>query len=172
MKGVAKRLCAIALAICSIALVSSGNPERLVTYASCDYLEINNVYKIDDETGRAKLRMVQYVWWEWRDSILVPVLDPNTRQKTGLSKQSSGFVVRDYVVVENNYIKPKRIVHSHISRTKSGWICIYHNFTDDTIRHISSKWIVTTHTLYDSELNNRDVIALEDRNRFIKRKRK
>jgi hypothetical protein len=169
MTGVIKRLCAIVLAVFAIALVSSGNPERLVIYDSCDYLEINNVYNIDGETEKAKLRLVQYVWWEWRDSILTPVLDPNTRQKTGLSKQSSGFVVRDYVVVENNYLEPKRIVHSHISRTKNGWVCIYHNFTDETIRHISFKWIVTTHTLYDSELNNRDIIPLEARNRFTRR---
>jgi len=169
MTGVIKRLCAIALAVFSIALVSSGSPERLVIYDSCDYLEINNVYNIDEETGKAKLRLVQYVWWEWRDSILVPVLDPNTRQKTGLSKQGSGFVVRDYVVVENNYIKPKRIVHAHLSKTKQGWVCIYQDFTYDIIRHVSVKWIVTTHTSYDSELNNREIIALENRNRLTRR---
>jgi hypothetical protein len=150
-------------------LVSSGSPERLVIYDSCDYLEINNVYNIDEETGKAKLRLVQYVWWEWRDSILVPVLDPNTRQKTGLSKQGSGFVVRDYVVVENNYIKPKRIVHAHLSKTKQGWVCIYQDFTYNIIRHVSVKWIVTTHTSYDSELNNREIIALENRNRLTRR---
>jgi len=160
------------LAVFAIALVSSGNPERFMTYDSCDYLEINNVYNIDEETGKAKLRLVQYVWWEWRDSILTPVLDPNTRQKTGLSKQSSGFVVRDYVVVKNNNLKQPRIIHTALAKTKRGWVCIYHNFTDETIRHISFKWIVTTHTLYDSELNNRDIIPLEARNRFIKRKRK
>ncbi len=160
------------MAVFAIALVSSGNPERFMTYDSCDYLEINNVYNIDEETGKAKLRLVQYVWWEWRDSILTPVLDPNTRQKTGLSKQSSGFVVRDYVVVKNNNLKQPRIIHTALAKTKRGWVCIYHNFTDETIRHISFKWIVTTHTLYDSELNNRDIIPLEARNRFIKRKRK
>jgi hypothetical protein len=169
MTGVIKRLCAIALAVFSIALVSSGSPERLVIYDSCDYLEINNVYNIDEETGKAKLRLVQYVWWEWRDSILVPALDPNTRQKTGLSKQGSGFVVRDYVVVENNYIKPKRIVHAHLSKTKQGWVCIYQDFTYNIIRHVSVKWIVTTHTSYDSELNNREIIALENRNRLTRR---
>lgn len=167
--GRIKRLCAIVLAAFSIFLVSSGSPERLVIYDSCDYLEINNVYNIDEETGKAKLRLVQYVWWEWRDSILVPVLDPNTRQKTGLSKQGSGFVVRDYVVVENNYIKPKRIVHAHLSKTKQGWVCIYQDFTYNIIRHVSVKWIVTTHTSYDSELNNREIIALENRNRLTRR---
>jgi hypothetical protein len=37
------------------------------------------------------------------------------------------------------------------------------------MRHVSFKWIITTHTLYDSELNNRDIVALEHRNKFIKR---
>jgi hypothetical protein len=161
-----KRLCAIALAIVSISLVSSGKPERFVTYDSCDYLEINNVYQTDDTTGETKLRMVQYVWWEWRNSILTPVLNPYTRQKTGLSKQSSGFVVRDYLVVTNNHLKQPQIIHTALAKAKKGWICIYHDFTRNTMRHISFKWIVTTHTLYDSELNNREIIALEDRNRF------
>ncbi|MAH49018.1 hypothetical protein CMI37_24535 [Candidatus Pacearchaeota archaeon] len=167
--GRIKRLCAIVLAAFSIFLVSSGSPERLVIYDSCDYLEINNVYKIDDETGEIKLRMVQYVWWEWRDSILVPVLDPNTRQKTGLSKQGSGFVVRDYVVVKNNNLKQPRIIRTALAKTKRGWVCIYQDFTYDIIRHVSVKWIVTTHTSYDSELNNREIIALENRNRLTRR---
>jgi hypothetical protein len=169
MKGVTKRLCAIALAILSIALVSSGKPERLVVYESCDYLEINHVYKIDDTTGETKLRMIQYVWWEWRDSILTPVLDPNTRQRTGSSRRSSGFVVRDYVVVENNHLEKTRIIKTAISKAKKGWACIYYDFTSEIMRHVSFKWIITTHTLYDSELNNREIITLEDRNRFIRR---
>ena len=167
--GITKRLCAIVLAVCSIALVSSGTPERFVTYDSCDYLEINNVYKTDDTTGETKLRLVQYVWWEWRDSILIPVLNPYTKKETGLSKQSSGFVVRDYVVVENKYIKPSRIIYTVLAKTKRGWVCIYQDPTHNATRHISFKWIVTTHTFYDSELNNRDIVSLEDRNRFIRR---
>ena len=142
---------------------------KIIINDSCDYLEINHVYKIDDETGKPKLRLVQYVWWEWRDSILVPVLDPDTKQKTGLIKQGSGFVVREYVVIKNNYLKPSQIVHSILSKTKRGWICIYEDFTHDVIRHISFKWIVTTHTFYDSELNNRDIIPIQNRNKFIKR---
>jgi hypothetical protein len=142
---------------------------KIIINDSCDYLEINHVYKIDDDTGNTKLRLVQYVWWEWRDSILIPALDPQTKQKTGLIKKGSGFVVREYVVVENNYIKPKRIVHAHLSKAKKGWICIYYDSSSKLIRQISFKWIVTTHTLYDSELDNRDIIALKDRNSFVKR---
>ena len=163
------RLCSIILAIFSIALVSSGRPERLVTYEFCDHLEINHVYKINAETGATKLRMVQYVWWEWRDHILVPVLDFHTKQKTGLSKQGSGFVVRDYVVVTNNYLTRPQIVHTSISKTKQGWVCLYHDAISGKIRHVSFKWKIITHTLYDSELNNRDIVALEHRNKFTKR---
>ena len=93
--NIAKRLFAIILSVVSIALVSSGSPERLVTYEFCDHLEINHVYKINEGTGETKL---------------------------------------------------------------SG-----------KMRHVSFKWIITTHTLYDSELNNRDIVALEHRNRFIRR---
>ena len=163
------RLRSIILAIFSIALVSSGKPERLVLYDFCDHLEINHVYKVDAETGATKLRMVQYVWWEWRDHILVPVLDFHTKQKTGLSKQGSGFVVRDYVVVTNNYLTRPQIVHTSISKTKQGWVCLYHDAISGKIRHVSFKWKIITHTLYDSELNNRDIVALEHRNKFTKR---
>ena len=163
------RLCSIILAIFSIALVSSGKPERLVTYDFCDHLEINHVYKINAETGATKLRMVQYVWWEWRDHILVPVLDFHTKQKTGLSKRGSGFAVREYLVVENNYLTQPKIIHTSLSRTDNGWLCVYQDSISGKMRHVSFKWIITTHTLYDSELNNRDVVALEHRNKFIKR---
>lgn len=169
MKNTVKRLYSVVLAIFAVALISSGSPERLVIYDSCDYLEINNIYKIDNETGEIKPTIVQYIWWEWRDSILVPVLDPNTRQKTGLSKQSSGFVVRDYVVVKNNNLKQPQIIHTALAKTKRGWVCIYQDFTRDITRHVSVKWIVITHTSYDSELNNREIIALENRNRLTRR---
>jgi hypothetical protein len=163
------RLCSIILAIFSIALVSSGRPERLVTYDFCDHLEINHVYKINAETGETKLRMVQYVWWEWRKHILIPVLDFHTKQKTGLSKRGSGFAVREYVVVKNNHLARPKIIHTSLSRTKDGWLCVYQDFVSGKMRQVSFKWIITTHTLYDSELNNRDVVALEHRNKFIKR---
>ena len=163
------RLCSIILAIFSIALVSSGKPERLVTYDFCDYLEINHVYKINKETGETKLSIVQYVWWEWRDHILVPVLDFYTKQPTGLIKRGSGFVVREYVVVENNHLTRPKIIHTSLSRTKDGWLCVYQDFISGKMRYVSFKWIITTHTLYDSELNNRDIVALEHRNKFIQR---
>jgi hypothetical protein len=163
------RLCSIILVIFSIALVSSGKPERLVLYDFCDHLEINHVYKVNAETGATKLRMVQYVWWEWRDHILVPVLDFHTKEKTGLSKRGSGFAVREYVVVENNHLTQPRIIRTSISRTDNGWLCVYQDFISGKMRHVSFKWIITTHTLYDSELNNRDIVALEHRNKFTKR---
>jgi hypothetical protein len=169
MKSVAKRLCAIALAVASIALVSSGKPEVLVMYDFCDHLEINHVYKANAETGETKLSIVQYVWWEWRKHILIPVLDFHTKQKTGLSKRGSGFAVREYVVVKNNHLARPKIIHTSLSRTKDGWLCVYQDFISGKMRHVSFKWIITTHTLYDSELNNRDVVALEHRNKFIKR---
>ena len=148
----------------ALVLTASSSPDKIVLY-----VEVNNIYKINNDTGQAELRLVQYVWWEWRDSLLIPVLNPYTKQKTGLSKQGSGFAVKDYVVVKNCYLKPKIIVQSHLVKTEQGWSCIYHDFQTKKTRHISFKWIITTHTFYDSELNNRDIILLEDRNKFIKR---
>ena len=165
----AKKINVLAMAAVALVLTASVPNDKTVLYDFCDHLEINHVYKINAETGATKLRMVQYVWWEWRDHILVPVLDFHTKQKTGLSKQGSGFVVRDYVVVTNNYLTRPQIVHTSISKTKQGWVCLYHDAISGKIRHVSFKWKITTHTLYDSELNNRDIIALEHRNKFLKR---
>ena len=157
------------MAAVALVLTASTPHSKTVLYDFCDYLEVNNVYKIDSGTGKTKLSMVQYIWWEWRDSILVPVLDLHTRQKTGFSKRASGFVVREYVVVENNYLTRPQIVYTSISKTKQGWVCLYHDAVSGKMRHVSFKWKITTHTLYDSELNNRDIVALEHRNKFIKR---
>ena len=151
----------------ALVLTASRSPDKTVLYDFCDYLEINNVYNIDEKTGEPKLRFVQYVWWEWKDFILVPVLDPNTRQKTGLSKRSSGFVVREYIIVV--YGDGNSQNNAHLSKTKTGWVCMYYDASDKAIRRISFKWIITTHTLYDSELDNRDIVASENRNQFIKR---
>ena len=157
------------MVVVALVLTASNSPDKTVLYDSCDHLEINHVYKVNAETGETKLRMVQYVWWEWRDHILVPVLDFHTKQKTGLSKRGSGFAVRDYVVVENNHLAQPRIIRTSISRTDNGWLCVYQDFISGKMRHVSFKWIMSTHTLYDSELNNRDIVALEHRNKFTKR---
>ena len=167
MNALVKKISAIVLAISAIVLTASNSPDKIILHDSCDYLEINHVYNIDENTGESKLRFVQYVWWEWRDSILVPVRDPDTRQKTGLSKRGSGFVVRQYIIVV--YGNGNAQNNAHLSKTKTGWTCMYYDGSSKAMRRISFKWIITTHTFYDSELDNRDIIATEDRNKFIKR---
>ncbi len=157
----------IALMAFALALTASRSPDKTILDDSCDYLEINSVYNKNEETGEAKLRFVQYIWWEWRDSILVPVRDPNTRQKTGLSKRGSGFVVREYIIVVYGTGNPQN--NAYLSKTKTGWACMYYDGSGKAMRRISFKWIITTHTFYDSEVDNRDIIATENRNKFIKR---
>ena len=167
MNVLVKKARVIALIVFALALTASRSPDKTVLYDFCDYLEINNVYNIDKKTGESKLRFVQYIWWEWKDSILVPVLDPNTRQKTGLSKRGSGFVVREYIIVV--YGDGNSQNNAYLSKTKTGWACMYYDGSSKAMRRILFKWIITTHTFYDSELDNRDIIATEDRNKFIKR---
>ena len=67
----------------ALALFASNDKQRIVFSDSCDYVEINNVYNTNEETTEHTLRMTQYIWWEWRDRILLPVLDPITKQETG-----------------------------------------------------------------------------------------
>ncbi len=173
MNVLAKKLSVVALVMVATVLsASNSHNNKTILYDFCDYLEINNVYKIDEKTGSPKLRFVQYVWWEWRDHVLTPALNPYTGEKTGFSKRTSGFVVRDYIIVRNSYLKTditSQKVNTHLSRTKVGWSCIYNDFSGKTIRHVSFKWVIISHTFYDSELNNRDMLSLQDRNEFLKR---
>tara|TARA_R110002020_G_scaffold4233_2_gene18851 strand:- start:86 stop:598 length:513 start_codon:yes stop_codon:yes gene_type:complete len=167
MNVIVKKTNAIVLVIFALVLTASKSPDKTILDDSCDYLEINSVYNKNAETVEAKLRFVQYIWWEWRDSILVPVRDPNTGQRTGLSKRSSGFVVREYIIVVHGTQNPQN--NAYLSKTKTGWTCIYYDGSSKAMRRISFKWIITTHTLYDPEADNKDIIATEDRNKFIKR---
>ncbi|MAH50799.1 hypothetical protein CMI37_33585, partial [Candidatus Pacearchaeota archaeon] len=87
----------IIVAIVAVVLSAFSIPNEYTVKDSCDYVEINYVYRLDE--GEPKLRMIQYIWWEWRNKVLLPILDPATKRQTGNWKQGSDFVVREYLVV-------------------------------------------------------------------------
>jgi hypothetical protein len=81
----------IIVAVIAVFLTAFSIPNNLVIVDSCDYVEINHVYNVNEETGKATLRMTQYIWWEWKDRVLLPVLNPITKQRTGSWKLGSDF---------------------------------------------------------------------------------
>ena len=153
----------------ALALFASNDKQRIVFSDSCDYVEINNVYNTNEETREHTLRMTQYIWWEWRDRILLPVLDPITKQETGDWKSGSDFVVREFLVIFSNSSSPNNTNGVLLDKRKDHWICIFWDKNDKVMRKVRCKWLATTHTTYDVEIKNRDIVKQERRNHFQKR---
>jgi len=155
------------MAMVAVVLTASNPRSDIVLLDSCDYVEINHVYNISEETGESKLRMTQYIWWEWRDSVLLPVLDPLTKQRTGDWKRGGDFVVREFLVTYNG----NRLNDANVLLSKKGgtWVCIFWDKRSEILRHVKCKWLTTTHTLYDAEIENREIIKIDERNHFQKR---
>jgi len=157
----------IIVAIVAVALSAFSIPNEYEVKDSCDYVEINHVYRLDE--GEPKLRMIQYIWWEWRNKVLLPILDPATKQRTGNWKQGSDFIVREYLVVYSGSSRPNEVASVSLSKKNDKWICIFYDKEDRIVRTVVCNWLTKTHTLYDVEIENRDIIRVEDRNNFHKR---
>ena len=158
------------MATTAVALIALANPnENIMVTDSCDYVEINHVYNVDDETGKASLRMIQYIWWEWRATILLPVLDPVTKKRTGHWKQGSDFVVREYLVTHSGSSRPNVVASVAMTKKDGKWICVFWDKDDKLIRSVTCGWISETHTTYDTEIENRNVLHTDFRNGFKKR---
>ena len=158
------------MATTAVALIALANPnENIMVTDSCDYVEINHVYNVDDETGESTLRMIQYIWWEWKDKILLPVIDSVTQKPTGDWKQGSDFAVREYLVTYSGSSRPNMVASVATVKKDGKWICIFWDKDDKLIRSVTCGWISETHTTYDTEIANRDVLRTDFRNGFRKR---
>ena len=98
----------IIIAISAVILTAFSTPNEYTVKDSCSYVEINYVYNVDDETGKANLRMVQYIWWEWKNHLLLPEKGTDGKN-TGDWVSSSGFVVREYLVTYSGSSRPKEV---------------------------------------------------------------
>ena len=155
----------ILIAMAAVFLTAFSYPDDIVIIDNCDYVEINYVYNIDDETGKANLRMIQYIWWEWRNRLLLPERD-ELGKETGNWFSGSGFAVREYLVVHSGNSRPNKVADVALSRDTDGWTCIFWDKDGRIFRRVKCKWLTTTHTNYDVEIENRDVVRLESRNKF------
>lgn len=157
----------LVMAMVAVVLTASSPRSEIVFLDSCDYVEINHVYNINEETGESTLRMTQYIWWEWKDRILLPVLNPITKQRTGNWRLGSDFVVREYLVTYNGSVTYG--VNVLLSKKNKVWTCIFWDKGDKVLREIKCKWLTTTHTSHDVEIENREILKPEERNHFQKR---
>jgi len=155
----------IILVIIAVFLTGMSVPREDTAVDTCDYVEINHVYSINEETGKSNLRMTQFIWWEWRD-VLLPVLDPVTKRETGSWKQGCDFVVREYLITYNGN---RKVANVSITKKGNGLICIFWDRDDKVFREVVCGWMTETHTLYDVEIENRDMLHMNFRNKFQKR---
>ena len=159
------------MAMIAVVLTASNPQSELVFIDSCDYVEINHVYNINEETGKPTLRMIQYIWWEWRNMVLLPVRDPVTKQRTGDWKSGSDFVVREYLVTYSGSSSPNNVNPVLSDKDGNVWFCIFWDKSDKVMRRIKCGWLITSHTLHDPEVENRNIVHQDNRNRFQKRQK-
>ena len=153
----------------AIVAMAMSIPRSPVVVDRADYVEINSVYNIDEKTGEEKLRMVQYIWWEWRDQLLLPVLNPITKEETGDWRQGGDFVVRDFVVTYSGSSSPERVRNVLISYEDKNVLCTFWDDDDKVMRKVICKWLTETHTDFDVEIANRKIIEIKRRQSFSKR---
>jgi|TARA_Y100000310_G_scaffold343876_1_gene453629 hypothetical protein len=154
------------LLLCSL---FGGDPnDRLIVKDSSSYVEINHVYR-EDSDGKITKRMTQIIWWEWRNQLLLPEKD-KTGKNTGNWLRGSGFVVKDYRVTVSFSSMPNVVREITPRRSGDKWVCLFYDKDSQCIRSVVSKWMRTTHTLYDREVEDRDIFNMDFRTKLTKPK--
>ena len=159
----------LVMAMVAVVLIASSPRSEIVFLDSCDYVEINHVYNINEETGESSLRMIQYIWWEWKNNILLPSINRVTKQKTGEWEQGSTFVVREYLVTYSGSSSPTQVAYVSSIKSNDKYECVFWDRADKVLRRVICKWSTITHTTYDVEIENRSILDMNSRNKFHKR---
>ena len=141
---------------------------NLVIDDTSDYVEINHVYRYDEGEKEYQKRMIQVIWWEWRDSVLLEQQDI-LGNGTGNWKRSGCFVVKDFRVTWSNSSSPQDTLHIAPRRDKRKYICLFYDKDDKVMRKVTSGWLTTTHTTNDREIDNRTIVRIENRNKLTKK---
>ena len=156
-----------------ISLASGDHLKNSVVRDSSDYVEINHVYSLNQD-GVFKKRMVQIIWWEWRDSVLLPVKD-ELGFPTGDWKRGADFVVKSFKVTSNGTLPDGQLIIQRAiypRRFGKKWICSFYDTDDDVLREVVSRWVVTTHTSQDTEIENRKILSINHRTGLTKLNKK
>ena len=100
----------------------SSPKENILIEDFTDFVEINHVYQLNDKKEIQK-RFIQIIWWEWRNTVLLPEKDM-FGEETGDWRSGSGFVVRDYRIISSNG-KEKIRITPHLE--KGRWISLFYD---------------------------------------------
>ena len=87
-----------------------------------------------------------------------------------IARRSGGdFIVREFLVTYSGSSSPNNVNPLLLDKDGNVWFCIFWDKNDKVMRRIKCGWLITTHTLHDVEIGNREIIKLDDRNHFKKR---
>lgn len=136
--------------------------QNAVRKDTSDFVEINHVYRYDEGDKVYKKRMVQIIWWDWKDYVLLPVKDRLGRE-TGDWRPSGCFVVKDYRVVWSESSRPQQTLTIVPRRNGARWVCIFYDKDHRVFREVTSGWMRETHTTNDPEIEDRQIFAKENR---------
>ena len=125
---------------------------------SADFVEVNHVYRYSEGSKKYEKSFVQIIWWEWRDYVLVENEDGY--------KRTSDFVVKDYRVIWSNSSRPQKTMNIEPRFFRDKWVCLFHDKSSGKIREVESRWKRETHTDFDAEVRNRNVVPIDQRNRL------
>jgi hypothetical protein len=152
----------------SMFLFDSDVEEKLVVKSRVDLIEFNHKYHRSEEDGKTKKMFMQVIFWEYRNSLLLPEYKEGV--KTGNWHRGSGFVVVDYITVYNlSYAVP--VKKAGVAYDNGGCQVYYYDTDSRCYRIVSSKNFRTTHTLYDPEIKNQDIVVTDKRTELVKPRR-
>ena len=147
-----------------LSFLSNDPNEGLIVEDTSSHVEINHVYREDFE-GKITKRMIQVIWWEWKNQLLLPETD-EAGKRTGNWHRGSGFVVKDYRVTVSFSSRPNVVREITPIRSGDKWVCLFYDKDSQCIRKVVSGWIRVTHTLHDREVEDRDFFSMDSRTKL------
>ena len=127
-----------------------------------DVVEVNYMYRYDSTDEKYQKRMVQIIWWEFRN-----VLEED---EDGSSRPRPQYVVKDFRVIWSESSSPQKVGYIIPRRHGRNWLCLFYDKDNRKMREVISYSKIETHTMNDPEMDNRMVIPLQRRNKLGERK--
>ena len=125
-----------------------------------DIVEVNYIYRYDKAAEKYHKRMMQVIWWEFRNIL--------EEDEDGSSKPKPQYVVKDFRVVWSESSSPQKVGHISPIRRGKEWVCLFYDKDDNRVREVISDSRAETHTENDPEMDNRQVLPLNLRNKLAK----
>ena len=136
------------------ALLDGNAQDHTTIKDTTDVVEINHVYK-ENENGELAQRL------------LIPEKN-NVGAYTGNSYRGAGFVVVDFRVTVAPYSNLKLVKKITPRKFGEKWVCLFYDVEKDCFREVTSRWRIISHTIYDREMDNKDIIQSSSRRKLTK----